>query len=485
MAATQLAAAGEEHRCAPRLQSILQPLQPLLLQGGKQLVGQGTLQHPVHPGHRHLHPATAGIGQQGGELVIGQGHMGAHQHQPRLAPAIGATAAEGRQPAGVKGLGRQGHQAIEQAGGALKQEASRRLLASSHQRAHRRAEAGELLGPLRIHHHQRVSRQRHQPLAQGRPGRWLQLRQSDVTHRRRRDAPATLLLRPFGQPTGAVAEQAVAGEGAVMHRLTLQQVHPCHRGAPTLQEGRHQEGGLKGPQLLPDHLRLQREMAPQGRIAAAHHQPAVDHPVAPGLRQGGHQGQADLPHPSAGLVRIQGTGVGQQKEQRRRMGQSGRQGLGVPAEQQRRTVHGLGAGGVVVEDDHLEPGPRRRGSQRRGGSLGRPLWRPHSRAHRLSSHRHRGGPGRPAGPDGPWVPLPVRGGRGGAIPDPALAAESAMGAAGGIGRCLGLPRSGPEAGGRSGQGLAGDRGHGAGQGCGRQPGPRRAAAMAPSCRDST
>ena len=224
-------------------------------------------------------------------------------------------------------------------------------------------------GALRIHHQQRVPRQRLQPLPQGSLGRHrgLQLRQGKVLHRRRPDAAATLLLSPGGQIAAAVAEQAVAGKGALVHRHTLQPMHPPHGGAAPLQEGGRQKGGLEGSQLLLDHLHLQREMAPQGGIAAAHHQPAVDRTGLAGLRQGGYQGLADLDHPLAGRLGIKGAGVGQQKEQGGGMAQAGRQGGGVPAEQQRCAMHGLGAGGVVVEDDHLESWRWRRS--------GRPVWK--------------------------------------------------------------------------------------------------------------
>jgi hypothetical protein len=36
------------------------------------------------------------------------------------------------------------------------------------------------------------------------------------------------------------------------------------------------------------------------------------------------------------------------------MGQAGTQAGGIPAQQQRAAVQGLGAGGVIVEDDDLE-----------------------------------------------------------------------------------------------------------------------------------
>ena len=93
-------------------------------------------------GHGHLHAAAARLGQQGGELGISQGHMGAHQHQSRPSPPIGAAAAEGSQALGIQGLGRQRYQPIEKAGGALEQEAARRILGTGHQLPHHRPEGG-------------------------------------------------------------------------------------------------------------------------------------------------------------------------------------------------------------------------------------------------------------------------------------------------------------------------------------------------------
>ena len=96
----------------------------------------------------------------------------------------------------------------------------------------------------------------------------------------------------------------------------MQQVHPIHRGAPAGQKGRCQQGGIEGPQLLLDHLQLQGEMTAQGGITTAQDQPAIQHPLRLGLGQGRRQGPTDLLHPLARLIRGQGPGIGQHKQQR-------------------------------------------------------------------------------------------------------------------------------------------------------------------------
>ena len=52
-------------------------------------------------------------------------------------------------------------------------------------------------------------------------------------------------------------------------------------------------------------------------------------------------------------LRCQGPGVGQKKQQRRRMPQPLSQRLHIPAQQQRTAVHRLRAGGVVVNHHNL------------------------------------------------------------------------------------------------------------------------------------
>ena len=127
-------------------------------------------------------------------------------------------------------------------------------------------------------------------------------------------------------------------------------MHPGLGGATALQKGRHQQGGVEGAELGAEHLPLQGEVAPQGGIPAAHHQP-VGHPRR---LQGRFQGAADLPQPRRRRCRPEGAGVGQHEQQRRRMAQSRLQAGPIPAEQQRAAMHRLGSGGVVVNHDDLE-----------------------------------------------------------------------------------------------------------------------------------
>ena len=110
-------------------------------------------------------------------------------------------------------------------------------------------------------------------------------------------------------------------------------------------------------------------MAPQGRIATTHHQPAVDRAGGPGLGQQGLERAAEGGQPGAGLLRGQVAGIDQQEQQGRRIGQALAQAGGVPAQQQRAAVHRLGAGGIVVENNDLE-GPRLGGPGFRGLSHG-------------------------------------------------------------------------------------------------------------------
>ena len=91
-AAAELTPTGEQHRRLSLSQQGLKLQHPVLLQGSQQGFGEGPLQHPRQPGHGQLDPDATGLPQQQLQLGIGQGHMGAHQHQPRqrlpaLAPA--------------------------------------------------------------------------------------------------------------------------------------------------------------------------------------------------------------------------------------------------------------------------------------------------------------------------------------------------------------------------------------------------------------
>ena len=303
---------------------------PGLLQRGQQRRRLGPGQHPRQLGHRDLQAATAGLLEQLLQLGIRQGHMGPHQHQTRQGSTGCIAAAQASEPGGIQRLGRQRHQAIEQAGGGLKQQSPRPLLRSVGRRIrlghspHGGPEGLQLMGQLRIHGHHGVTAESGQTIPQRRRairpliGR-LQLPQADALHRRRGDSPPTLLLHPGGQKALTEAKQPIRRERARVHRLAVQQVQPIHGGAAAGQEGRRQQRGVERPQFLGDHLHLQREMAAQGRIATADDQPAIDPARRQSLLQGRAQGTADLAHPIRRRRRIQGTGVGQQKQQRRGM----------------------------------------------------------------------------------------------------------------------------------------------------------------------
>ena len=138
-----------------------------------------------------------------------------------------------------------------------------------------------------------------------------------------------------------------------MHRLAVQPVHRIAGGAATFQKGRRQQGGVEGPQLGGEHIHLERIVAAQGGIAATHQLPAADPAALGGLLQCRCQRAADLAHPLPGRLGRQGARVGQQEQQRRRVTQALQQGGVIPAQQQRAAMHGLRAGGVVIEDDDL------------------------------------------------------------------------------------------------------------------------------------
>ena len=116
--------------------------------------------------------------------------------------------------------------------------------------------------------------------------------------------------------TGAEAEQAIAGKRRGVHRFAMEQMHPIHGGASARQESRRQQGGVKRAELLLDRFHLHGEMAAQGGITTAHHEPAIDHASSLGFRQLWLQGPADLHRPLARFGGPQRPGVGQYEQQR-------------------------------------------------------------------------------------------------------------------------------------------------------------------------
>jgi len=152
-----------------------------------------------------------------------------------------------------------------------------------------------------------------------------------------------------------VGEQTIGREGGGVHGLPMQQVHTVHGGAPTRQERRHQQRGVEGAELGGDLIHLQRKVTAQGGITTADDQPAIDPAGGQGPLQLRPQGAADLGDPPGGFNRRQGTGVGQQEQQRRGVTQAGLEAGPIPGQQQRCAVHRLGSGGIVVDHDDLEP----------------------------------------------------------------------------------------------------------------------------------
>ena len=326
----QLAPTGEQHRRPAIGQQLPQAFLPFMLQVSQQQIRGAALQHPGDAGHGQLHSFAAGIRQQRLQLLIGQGHMGSHHHQPgeRLPGRI--TAPQGRQSFGIQRLRTQGlapaiHQTINQARSGAKQKTSLPL-----QCRHGSPQGIQLLLVLRIHHHRLIAIQCLQPghqrlkgflprriLAPCRSGaRKLLPRQPH--HRRGRNRSSAFLLQPGIQVTGAEAEAAVAGEGGGVHRLAIEPMLAIDGGAAAGEKRRHMQGGLHGAeaigQFLRQHLRLQHAMAPQGGITPTHqHQIAgVEAFALKRLIESRH----DLAIPRSGGLRRQGPGVGKHKQQR-------------------------------------------------------------------------------------------------------------------------------------------------------------------------
>ena len=126
-----------------------------------------------------------------------------------------------------------------------------------------------------------------------------------------RDRSCCFVLQPLGQITAGVAKALITGKRRVMQRLTMQKVHAISSNAPPLREGWHQHIRGKGPQLSADHLQLERRVPAQGGVAAAHHQPRPCQ-----LREQRLEAPAQGRELLAHLLGLQGTAVGQQKQQR-------------------------------------------------------------------------------------------------------------------------------------------------------------------------
>jgi len=362
--AADLTAACVKHGRDTQIEPLLQLLPPAALERGEQHLRLGPIQQPRQLGHRQLQAAATRLLQQRLQLGISEGHVRAHQHQSGQVSAGGIAAPQSCQTGGIERLRRQGHQAVEQAGGRLEQQPPRRRGRGVGHRPHGRPEGRQLLGPLGIDRHHTLIAEGTEASAEGTQAiartsqarrRRIQLGQADRLHRRSRDPAAALVLHPGGQMAAGVSEQTIGREGSGVHRLAMQQVQARHRGATTGQEGRHQKRGVERAELSGDLIHLQRKVPAQGGITAADNQPALDPARRQGTLQHRPQGAADGGHPRSGLRRRQGAGVGQQKQQRRGVAQASSQARRIPAQQERCAVHRLGSSGIVVDHDDLEP----------------------------------------------------------------------------------------------------------------------------------
>jgi len=198
--AVDLTPAGEQHRRGTPIEALLELLEPAALQRSQQRRRLRPIQHLRQPGHRQLQPQAAGLLQQHLQLGIGQGHVGAHQHQPRPGEARGIAAPQTGQAGGIEGLRGQGHQAIEQAGGRLEQQPPGRRRRRIGHGPHGDPEGRQLLGPLGIDRQHHLIAAGAEALTQGgrvRSG-CIQLRQADRLHRQGRNPAAALVLDPGG-----------------------------------------------------------------------------------------------------------------------------------------------------------------------------------------------------------------------------------------------------------------------------------------------
>ena len=167
--------------------------------------------------------------------------------------------------------------------------------------------------------------------------------------------PAVLLLDPGAQVGGVEAERGVPREGGLADGRGLAVDHPVvdrvDGDAPGVGEGGDEEGeGGALPAMIGDGRRedvgLEREVAAQGRVGAGDEGEPLARAVGGGQR-GGH----DFAVAGGGRVGVEGARVGEDVEG----GRTGREGPvevgGVPAGEDGESGDGLGAGGVVVEDD--------------------------------------------------------------------------------------------------------------------------------------
>ncbi|CAI8434435.1 MAG: Uncharacterised protein [Cyanobium sp. ARS6] len=95
-------------------------------------------------------------------------------------------------------------------------------------------------------------------------------------HRSSGNGTITFLLQPGIQTAGTETEAAVACERGRVDGLTVEQVHPIHRGASAGKKRRHMQRGMHRTKaiskLLSQHSGFQHPMATQGGITPADQQ---------------------------------------------------------------------------------------------------------------------------------------------------------------------------------------------------------------------
>ena len=135
----------------------------------------------------------------------------------------------------------------------------------------------------------------------------------------------------------------------------MQKMHPIHRGATSLKERRHMQGGIhRSEMLLPglrQHLGFMHTVTAQGGITAAHQQQIML--LKAFSRHGQHQSIHNLAVAGRRGLRRERPRVRQHKQQRRGVPQPPTQRCLIPSQQQRATVHRLRTGGIVVDNDNL------------------------------------------------------------------------------------------------------------------------------------
>ncbi len=175
------------------------------------------------------------------------------------------------------------------------------------------------------------------------------------------DDPGRLLLDPLGQARGGVAEGRIAGElGLPAGQEVLAHarvVDPAHRDPARLGESRHQDHAVdRLPLLLQqvgDEPGLEREVPPQRGVGAA------DEGQAPtGLSCGGTGSAHDLTGDALGVLGRERARVGHDVDGLGASAQRPGEVVLGPGGQDRQARDGLGAGGVVIENDEEWGGVR-------------------------------------------------------------------------------------------------------------------------------